>query len=109
MRQLISGICREHTKKFILRDQIKDEKVIIRGINRVIKAGLKPYQMQFYILVGFDSTPEEDMHRVLMLRDLGCRPYVMPYDKKDRYQRRFTRWVNHKGVFNSCSFEDYTG
>jgi|TARA_R110000822_G_scaffold67579_1_gene164508 hypothetical protein len=98
-----------HKEVYFAWDQIKDEKVIIRGINRVIKAGLKPYQMQFYILVGFDSTPEEDMHRVLMLRDLGCRPYVMPYDKKDRYQRRFTRWVNHKGVFNSCSFEDYTG
>ena len=50
-------------------------------------------------LIGYNSTPEEDMHRVMILRDYGCDPYVMPYDKTDPYQLRFTRWVNNKAIF----------
>tara|TARA_Y100000034_G_C6641505_1_gene280422 strand:+ start:28 stop:588 length:561 start_codon:yes stop_codon:yes gene_type:complete len=88
-------------------DQINDEKVIKRGFQRVVDAGIKPYQMQFYVLIGYDTTPEEDMHRVMMLKGWGCDPYVMPYNKKDPYQRKFTRWVNHRAIFNSCTFEEY--
>jgi len=88
-------------------DQIDDEKVIKRGVQRVINAGIKPYQMQFYVLVGYDTTPEEDMHRVMMIKGWGCDPYAMPYDKTVPYQRKFTRWVNHRAVFNSCTFEEY--
>jgi hypothetical protein len=88
-------------------DQMKDEKVIKRGFQRVIDAGIKPYQMQFYVLIGFDTTPEEDMHRVMMLKDWGCDPYAMPYDKTDPYQQKFVRWVNRRAIFKSCSFEEY--
>jgi len=88
-------------------DQIDDEKVIKRGFQRVVDAGIKPYQMQFYVLVGFDTTPEEDMHRVMMLKGWGCDPFVMPYTKSDPYQRRFARWVNSRSAFNKCSFEEF--
>ena len=90
-------------------DQINDEKVIKRGFQRVVDAGIKPYQMQFYVLIGYDTTPEEDLHRVMMLKDWGCEPYVMPYDKTDPYQKRFKRWVNHRVTLKACSFEDYRG
>jgi len=36
-----------------------------------------------------------------------CDPFVMPYDKENIYQKRFTRWVNHKAIFNSVKWEDY--
>jgi len=88
-------------------DQINDEKVIKRGFQRVVDAGIKPGEMQFYVLVGYDTTPEEDMHRVMMLRDWGCEPFVMPYNKTDPYQKRFARWVNHRAIFKSCTFEEY--
>ena len=88
-------------------DQINDEKVIKRGFQRVVDAGIKAHQMQFYVLIGYDTTPEEDMHRVMMLKEWGCDPYVMPYDKTDRYQKRFARWVNHRAIFKSCTFEEY--
>ena len=88
-------------------DQINDEKVIKRGYQRVVDAGIKPYQMQFYVLVGYDTTPEEDMHRVMMLKGWGCDPYVMPYNKSDQYQRKFARWVNSRTAFNACTFEEF--
>lgn len=83
------------------------EKVIDQGIERCITAGLKTWQMAFFVLVGFNTTPEEDMYRVAKLRDLGCDPYVMPYDKADPYQKSFARWVNHKAVFKSVPWADY--
>tara|TARA_Y100000310_G_scaffold281325_1_gene301730 strand:+ start:65 stop:940 length:876 start_codon:yes stop_codon:yes gene_type:complete len=88
-------------------DQINDEKVIKRGFQRVVDAGIKPWQMQFYVLIGYDTTPEEDLHRVMMIKGWGCDPYAMPYDKTDPYQKKFVRWVNRRQIFNSCSFEEY--
>jgi len=88
-------------------DQINDEKVIKRGFQRVLDAGITPHQIQFYVLIGYNTTPEEDLHRVMMLQGWGCDPYVMPYNKSDPYQRKFTRWVNRRAVFHSCSWEDY--
>ncbi len=90
-------------------DRILDEQLVLSGINRCIMAGLTPRQMGFYVLIGFDTTSAQDYHRVILLKTLGCDPYVMPYDKSNRYQQRFARWVNHKAIFNSVEWEDYTG
>jgi hypothetical protein len=88
-------------------DRYHDERLIDAGIERVKAAGIKPWQMAFYVLIGFDTTPDQDLHRVTKLRDLGCDPYVMPYNKSDLYQQRFARWVNHRAIFNSVAWEDY--
>jgi len=88
-------------------DDPRHEKLIHKGIRVARDAGIKPYQMMFYVLIGYQSTPEEDLHRVEVLRSYGCDPYVMPYDKTDPYQRNFARWVNHKAVFKSVKWEDY--
>jgi len=88
-------------------DQFKDERLINRGIDRCVAAGIKTYQMAFFVLVGFDTTPEEDMYRVETLRSRGCDPYAMPYDRSDPYQKAFCRWVNHKAIFKSVPWETY--
>lgn len=68
---------------------------------------IKPYKLMCYVLIGYWSTPEEDLYRVEKLRELGIDPFVMPYDKSDQYQKDFARWVNHKAVFKSVSWQDY--
>jgi hypothetical protein len=88
-------------------DRIKDEKLIDEGIQRCLNNGLKPDQMSFYVLIGFNTTPEEDMYRVMKLHNYGCNPYIMPYNKDDPYQRQFARWVNHKAIFKSVKWENY--
>lgn len=63
-----------------------------------------------YCLTNFNSTREEDLHRVYTLRDLGYDPYVMVYDKPNAPMeiRRLQRWCNNKIIFKSCKkFEDY--
>lgn len=68
---------------------------------------VKPYRVMCYVLIGYWSTPEEDLYRVEKLREIKIDPYVMPYDKTDPYQRRFARWVNHKAIFKKVKWEDY--
>lgn len=88
-------------------DRYNDGKIVKAGIKRCNDAGIPCRHMQFFVLVGFDSTPDQDMERVITLRDLGCMPYVMPFNKSNPYQKAFTRWVNNRAVFKSCKWEEY--
>lgn len=88
-------------------DSIAHEDGVRRGIQRLHDVGFSQRNAMFYVLIGFDTTPEEDLYRVELLRSLGCDPFVMPYDKSDPYQRRFARWVNHKAIFKTVQWADY--
>jgi hypothetical protein len=68
---------------------------------------VKPYKFMCYVLIGFNSTPKEDLYRVEELRKLKIDPFAMPYNKKDTYQKKFARWVNHKAIFKTVKWEDY--
>jgi len=83
------------------------EKSVIEGIGLLEKARIRPYELMFYVLIGYDSMPEQDLYRVEKLRDLGVDPFVMPFNKSDHYQRRFARWVNRKAIFKSIKWKDY--
>ncbi len=73
---------------------------------KIIKI-ISPYKIMCYVLIGYNSTQEEDLHRVEKLRSLKIDPFVMPYNKNDEYQKRFARWVNHKAIFKSVKWENY--
>lgn len=90
-------------------DRYRDGERIFAGIQRCERAGIEPKQMQFFVLIGFDTTPAEDLDRVTRLRDLGCMPYVMPYNKFNPYQAAFSRWVNHRAIFKTVEWADYRG
>lgn len=85
------------------------ENQVRKGIKILKDNGVKPYKLMFYVLIGFDTTKEEDLHRIRVLDNLGVDPFVMSYDKSDSYQKDFARWVNHKAIFNSVEWEDYRG
>lgn len=88
-------------------DNPGDEEAVRRGVALLAKY-MPLRRIIFYVLVGFNTTQEEDEHRVYVLRDLGVQPFVMPYNKKDSYQRRFARYVNRKPIFMTTPrFEQY--
>lgn len=65
-----------------------------------------------YVLTNFNSTLEEDLYRIYILRDLGYSPYVMIYQKEtaSREIRKLQRWVNCRWIFRSTTkFEEYKG
>ena len=88
-------------------DKIRDSEKVLKGLELVMECGLKPYKMMCYVLIGYDTTKEEDLYRVETLRSMKIDPFVMPINKHDIYQKRFARWVNHKAVFKSVKWEDY--
>jgi hypothetical protein len=87
-------------------DSMSIEKAVRRGIKILDRYKLK-YKSMFYVLVGYDTTHEEDLYRVETLNGLGVAPFVMPYDKFNDYQRNFARWVNHKAIFKSVPWKEY--
>jgi len=95
-------------------DNIKDETEIISGLELVIKAGISPRNITVYVLIGFDTTFEEDLYRIKRLRDIkdkrgSIKPYVMNYNNslKSRKYKDFMRWVNNPWIFKSCEWEEY--
>jgi hypothetical protein len=83
------------------------EPQIHKGIFTLEDAGVPPTHLMFYILVGFNTTFEEDVHRFNVIDQKGCLPYIMLYNRtRDRNLTRFARWVNGR-YYKVCKFEDY--
>ncbi len=69
-------------------------------------------KMSVYVLVNYDTTIEQDLERIYILRDLGYWPYVMVFNKEKTKStdvvRKLQRWVNMRAIFESVpDFEDY--
>lgn len=65
-----------------------------------------------YCLTNFNSTMDENLHRIYTLRDLGYDPYVMIYNKPNAPAevKHLQRWVNNKIIFRSTQkFEEFKG
>jgi len=104
-RQAEALLALKHTKQIkIAWDDPKED--LVPKLRQIIK-WIKPYRLMCYVLIGFWSTEEQDLYRVNALRNLGIDPFVMPYDKKDLYQKSFARWVNHNAIFKKVKWEDY--
>lgn len=102
--EAISSLKFHHTFKFAWdnpRDNIDDK------IEQLIS--IVPHRRcMCYVLIGYWSTPEEDLMRVRHLwDDFGIDPYVMPFNPSDKYQKAFARYVNNKIIFKTRSWEDY--
>ena len=73
---------------------------------------LNYHKLMVYVLCNFDSTIEEDLSRIYLLRDMGYDPFVMIYDKehlpRGHKLHAIARWVNNKMAFHAIErFEDY--
>ena len=65
-----------------------------------------------FVLCNFDTTIEQDLERIYILRELGYWAYVMLYNKehipKNDKLRKMARWVNMRSIFASVKdFNDY--
>jgi hypothetical protein len=87
-------------------DHYKDKDKILKGLEILTKY-IKAYKITTYVLIGFDSTHEEDLERVMLLKEIGVNPFAMAYNKMNSYQKKFARWVNHKAIFKTVKWEDY--
>ena len=94
-------------------DRYQDKDVILRNLALYAEYGkFKPHSHNaiVYTIVNFDTTFEQDLERIYILRDLGYWAYVMVYNKAncDAKYKRLQRWCNNRFIFAKCDkFEDY--
>lgn len=61
----------------------------------------------WYVIVGFDTTIEEDLYRLNMIRASGHDAYVQRFNKKEKVYIPLARWANQHNVFSAMSFNDF--
>ena len=74
---------------------------------------IKPYKIVCYVLIGFNSTREQDLFRLRTLKRLGIYPFVQAYRdyenkrKPSQYERDLARWANRAWLFKAMDFLDF--
>ena len=74
------------------------------------KHGATPQRYQIFVLV---RDIQDALERVEFLRELNLDPFAQPYidfngNKPTKEQKRFARWVNHKAIFKTVEYKDYS-
>ena len=94
-------------------DRYEDKERIIPKFHQFKEiTGLGYRKLGVYVLCNYNTTFDQDLERIYILRDLGYSPYVMLYEK-DKLPagpplRNLQRCVNNRFIFRKCKkFEDY--
>lgn len=87
-------------------DYMKESEAVLRGLRLYAELAERRPHGQFatvYCLTNYDTTMEENLHRIYTLRDMGYDPYVMIYDKPNapREIRLLQRWCNNRLIFRA--------
>jgi hypothetical protein len=89
-------------------DNIGDERVFFRGVDRLEQHGVPPTHLMAYMLVGYaeGETMDAIFHRFHLMTARGILPYVMPFNPKRADLMAFARWVN-LGLYRIVPWADY--
>ncbi len=99
-------------------DYVSIEKQFREGMRYLQLAGIKMSRIMIFLLVGFNTTLEEDLGRIEMIKSYGASPFVMKYQAVNNVQplvirtkeelRELARWINQPhGFYKVMSFEDF--
>ena len=88
-------------------DNPREAPAVKRGVELLLDAGVKPYQLFCYVLVGFDTTQQQDKERLDLLKSYGVRPYIMRYNNiQSQYYIDTARFYN-RGYYQFMTREEY--
>lgn len=88
-------------------DNMQDEKAVINGIEMLQNAGINTCELiQFFVLTGFNTTFEQDLYRVNLLREKNVGAFVMQYKKSD-LTKMLARYVNRRYTYFKFPFDEY--
>lgn len=91
-------------------DQKSQMPVIEKAVKLLRDNNCTPRHYFCYVLV---NDIEDALERVEFLRSLDVSPFAQPYRDPEKnieptsIQKDFSRWVNYKPAFNSCTWKDY--
>ena len=90
-------------------DKLSSEKAVRRNVPLLLNSGFNERELFCYMIVGFDTTFEQDYHRYKVLwEEYGVYPFVMIFNnRRDNPQlRAFARWVNRR-IHKTATWEEY--
>jgi hypothetical protein len=79
-------------------DHMHDEQKVLNGL-RIAPRGI------VYVLIGYNTTHEEDLHRCQKIHDNGHDPYVMPYNRT-REEKMFKRFIDCRAYRKHKTIEE---
>lgn len=89
-------------------DNIGDEEKVLSGIDILRQTGFNlKHDIGFYVLVNFDTTHEQDLHRVNTLKNEGVNSFVMQF-KQTQFSKHLARWANKRQLYWSIDFSQYS-
>lgn len=91
-------------------DFMKNEQAIIKGLKTFKRfCPVDSRNATVYMLTNYDTTIQEDVYRVRMIKECGFQPDVRIYRKKSapRSVKDLQRWCNSRYIYRSCELEDY--
>lgn len=88
-------------------DSITDTQKVEAAIDMLKKYELN--QNLWYVLTGFNSTFEEDLQRLELLRKYNQRAYVMRYGESQKNKKliQLARWANQPHLFAKMDFNHF--
>ncbi len=95
-------------KLYAAWDNLKDEAVFFRGVERLQRAGIPPTHLRVYMLIGYDKaeTWARIFYRFERMTAMGIQPFVMVKDRSRLDLRAFQRWAN-LGLYRIVPWADY--
>lgn len=94
-------------------DRYEDKDIVLPKFKMFKEiTGIDYRKLGVFVLTNFDTTIEQDLERIYILRDIGFSPYVMIYNKDFTKPtdtiRKIQRYVNNKLIFYKIdSFDEY--
>lgn len=94
-------------------DRYQDKRLIVPKLTQFKEmTGWNRSKVSVYVLTNYDTTMEQNLERIHIIRSLNFQPYVMRYNKEHIPRgaeiNALARWVNNKMVFWQCpTFEQY--
>jgi len=87
-------------------DVMKDEDQVYRGMMAMKDAGIRLKEwVSVYVLVGYNTTVEEDKYRCRRIKEWGSTAFAMPYIST-KWTRRLVKWCRPE-IFWSCDINEY--
>lgn len=83
----------------------------VRAIKRLVKAGIPPYRIFVYCLMG--TSLEETHQRIMTLAAEKVSVFAQPFRDFEpgfevpKLHKAFATWVNHRPTFHSCTWQEY--
>jgi len=90
-------------------DEVREEFAIRKGLERLLKAGIKAENITVYVLTQYNSTWTHDRHRCEVLwNEYKVHPFVMKFNgrKDDPLQNALAWWANRPAVRRNHSIDD---